>query len=382
MKRDLAYVTIALSSLSLLLLATACGGEENPFRVKSEVVTQADRPAAMAFAPDGRLFYAEQLTGNIRVMTPDGTLLPQPFAQVEVAVYLEWGLTDLAFDPDFETNHFVYALFTQPVEPQPPTGRPVVLRFTDQNNQGVDPTVIVADLPETAPTHPGFNANGKLHFGQDGFLYMTLGDYDMPEVPQDLTIPQGKMLRVNKEDGSPAPGNPSLSGLATDARIFAYGFREPFDFAFHPNTGQIYGTDNTPVTCEELNIIAPGQNYGWPDAGEFPFSNCQFGDYVKPIHSFARAGMKPGDFLSFVEVSALAFASGDKYPLLGDSLLVCERGTKLLRRLTLSGASQDQVTADDVVVKDCQLDIAISPDGTVYYSNEKEIRRLVPQSGS
>ena len=204
----------------------------------------------------------------------------------------------------------------------------------------------------------------------------------MPEVPQDLSIPQGKMLRINKEDGAAAPGNPLLGGLAVDARIYAYGFREAFDFAFHPKTGQIYGTDNTPVTCEELNIITPGQNYGWPDVGEFPFSDCQFGDQVKPIHSFARTGMKPGDFLSFVEVSSLAFASGSKYPLLGDSLLVCEKGTKLLRRLTLSGASQDQVTADDVVVKDCQLDIATSPDGTIYYSNEKEIRRLVPQSGS
>jgi len=89
--------------------------------------------------------------------------------------------------------------------------------------------------------------------------------------------------------------------------------------------------------------------------------------------------MQPGDFLSFVVVSGLEFASGDVYPLLGDSLLVCESETSLMRRLVLSEANFDQVTEDDVVVEDCDMDIATSPDSIVYYSNETEIRRLVPQ---
>ena len=88
--------------------------------------------------------------------------------------------------------------------------------------------------------------------------------------------------------------------------------------------------------------------------------------------------MQPGDFLSFVVVSGLEFVSGDIYPLLGDSLLVCESQTKLMRRLVLSGANFDQVTEDDVVLNGCDMDIATSPDGIVYYSNETEIRRLVP----
>ncbi|MEE8385318.1 MAG: PQQ-dependent sugar dehydrogenase [Dehalococcoidia bacterium] len=380
--RQLGFATgfVLLFPLFLLFLASACGGDGNPFGVKSERVTTADRAAAMAFAPDGRLFYAEQFTGAIRVVSAEGELQEEPFAQMEVATYadLDWGLTGLALDPDFETNHYVYAFLTEPVVPETPVARPVVVRFTDRNSEGVDPEVVIDDLPETLPAHAGFNANGSIHFGPDGFLYLSLGDYDTPPLVQDLSTPVGTLLRVNKEDGSPAPQNPLAGDPEADPRIFAYGFREPFDFAFQPETGAIYGTDNTTVSCEEVNLIEPGANYGWPEVGEFPYSDCQAGENTKAIYLLAQEGMQPGDFLSFVVVSGLEFASADVYPLLGDSLLVCESETKLMRRLVLSGPELDQVTADDVVVEDCQFDIAVSPDGIIYYSNENEIRRLVP----
>ncbi len=380
MRRSAGIFALTVASLSLLPLATACGGGgENPFGVKSELVTTADNPTAMAFAPDGRLFYAEQFTGNIRVVTPDGELLAEPFAHVDVALRIEWGLTGLAIDPDFEGNHYVYAFLTEPVDPDTPIGRPVVVRFTEQDGRGVDPKVIVKDLPETFPAAPGFNANGSIHFGPDGFLYVSLGDYDTPQLVQDLSTPEGAILRVSKEDGSPAEDNPFADDPEADPRVFAYGFREPFDFAFHPETGQVYGSDNTTVSCEELNLIESGANYGWPDVGEFPYADCQAGAGSKAIHFFAKEGMKPEDFISIVVVSGLEFVSGDVYPLLGDSLLVCESNTKLMRRLVLTGANFDQVTEDDVVVKDCDMDIATSPDGIAYYSNGQEIRRLVPQ---
>lgn len=370
--------------LFLLFLASACGGDGNPFGVKSERVTTADRVAAMAFAPDGRLFYAEQLTGTIRVVSPEGELLEEPFAQVEVATYLDldWGLTGLTLDPDFETNHHVYAFLTEPVEPETPVGKPVVVRFTDRDSEGVDPEVIIDYLPETLPAAKGFNANGNIHFGPDGFLYLSLGDYDTPPLVQDLSILVGKLLRVDKEDGSPAPQNPLVDDPEADPRIFAYGFREPFDFAFQPETGTIYGSDNTTVSCEEINLIEAGANCGWPDVGEFPYSDCQAGEGVKAIHLLSQEGMQPGDFLSFVVVSGLEFASAEVYPLLGDSLLVCESETRLLRRLVLSGPELDQVTDDAVIVEDCRFDIAVSPDGIIYYSNEEEIRRLVPEATS
>ncbi|MDO8614311.1 MAG: PQQ-dependent sugar dehydrogenase [Dehalococcoidia bacterium] len=378
----------------LILVLAACGGggaEKLPFGLQSEVVASGLRaPRALTFAPDGRLFFAEQFSGVIHVINADGRLQPEPFAQIQVASYLDldWGLTGIALDPEFTSNHYVYVLYTSPLESsEQPVGKPTLLRFTDQGGQGVDKAVISDNFPETPVTHPGYNGNGNLHFGPDGFLYLSIGDYDEGTLVRDLSTPIGKLLRVSKEDGSAAPGNPYADDPNADPRIFAVGFREPFAFAFQPETGAIYGTDNTPVTCEELNVIEAGKNYGWPDVGAFPFSDCDAGDHVKAIHRFAQQGKSPGEFLSFVEVSGVAFLSSKKYPLLSDGLLVCELGSGVLRRLVLGGAPEDPVSGDDVLVKDCKRGVAVSPDGTVYYSNNAEIRRLtsgqiVPQVSS
>ena len=388
MKKMTIFIPVTCVGLSLLFLASACGGddEKNPFGVKSELVTAtAGPPAYFAFAPDGRLFYGEHGPGNIRVVSPDGQLQAEPFAHVDVLAATEWGLTGVALDPDFETNHYVYAFYTALVDVDASIGSPVVTRFTESANRGVDPQVIVEDLPKTNIAGAQYNANGSIHFGPDGFLYITIGDYDNDDrgprgkpFPQDLSTTVGKMLRVDKTDGAAAPDNPFVDQPDADPRIFAYGFRDNFDFAFRPETGQLYGSDKTTVSCQELNLITEGANYGWP-FGEFPFPDCQAGTGSKAIHFFAKEGMEPENFLSPPEVAGLAFVSGDVYPLLGDSLLVCESATKLMRRLTLSGAKLDQVLSDEVVVKDCAMDIAVSPDGIVYYSNEEGIRRLVPQ---
>ena len=190
---------------------------------------------------------------------------------------------------------------------------------------------------------------------------------------------RGKMLRLDGETGAPAAGNPFADDPDADPRIFANGFREDFNFTFHPQSDALYGSDETPVTCSELNIIEQGNNYGWP-FGEFGWGDCQEGAGTQAVHFLTVDNKEPGEFLSFVTVSALAFASGDVYPLMGDSLLVCEGVPKLMRRLVLSEPSLDQVTNDDVVVKDCELDIAVSPDGLIYYSTDTEIRRLIPIS--
>ena len=400
--RKMQVFSVLAVLLSLALLASACGGdgEENPFHVKSEVVTVAERPFALTFAPDGRLFYGEQFTGNIRVITPDGELQKEPFAHVDATSFLAWGLTGLALDPDFEANGYVYALYTEAAKSptsgpfvKNPVGKPMLVRFTDENNKGVDQKIIVGDLPDTNPEWPGINGNGSLHFGPDGFLYFTLGDYNWASTigpggkpySLDFQTPIGKMLRIDK-DGEAPPDNPFVGDPLADPRIFARGFLKAFDFVFHPESGQLYGTDGT-TSCEELDLITAGGNYGWPEVGDFPWPDCFAGEQIDAIHLFSIESKKPGDFLSTVSVSGMEFVSGDQYPLLGDSLLVCESGTKLMRRLILSGAKLDQVAEvaeneevdNNVVIEDCQMDIAVSPEGIVYYSNEKEIRRLVQQ---
>jgi glucose/arabinose dehydrogenase len=266
----------------------------------------------------------------------------------------------------------------------------LLVRFTDADGKGEDETVISDDFPPTSKDHPGYNGQGNIHFGPDKMLYLSLGDYDDPSQVQDLSNPVGKLLRIDPATGEAPDDNPFSDDPEADPRIYAYGFREPFDFtfnSFNPTRGDLYGTDNTTVSCEELNLIEPGENYGWPDVGEFPYSDCSAGDQVDAIYHFAREGKEPAAFLSFVEVTGLTFVAGLKYPALGDSLFVCESQisavenvvTKgVLRRLVLALPAFDTVAQSDVIVKDCKGDVETGPDGTLYYSNATEIRRLLP----
>jgi len=446
-----------LCPLALLipLALSACGGsdeetDELPFGLTTEVVTPADHVSEIVAAPDGRIFFAEQFTGNVRVIDADGVLQEAPFAELEVANWLDldWGLTGLALDPDFENNHYVYVFYTKPLPVTPsaatptaatstpspapataqptsggppaiqtapggqsqqttapatpapavpaneanPIGQPVLIRFTERDGRGEELTVISDDFPATEQIHAGYNANGNIHFGADGMLYVSVGDYDFATDPValDLTSPVGKLLRIDPRTGGAPADNPFVDEPGADRRIFAIGFREPFDFAFHPESEAIYGTDNTPYTCEELNIIRGGQNYGWPDVGEFPFAQCGAGDQVAPVYYFAREGKESGDFVSLVEITGLAFAPASRYPALGDSLFICEghrsvvddkESPGVLRRLVLSG-DFTEVSADDVIVRDCKGDVKAGPDGTLYYANASEIRRLLPGATS
>lgn len=400
MIRNTTLRAIAILPVLALLLA-ACADdttEKLPFGLDTQAVVSAPHVTQMAFAPDGRMFFAEQITGDIRVLGADGQAQAEPFAHLDVVSYLEqldWGLTGLALDPGFKTNHYVYALYMEAVDPSPPpagpTGKPKIVRFTEKDGAGTDETVISDSFPVTPLEHPGYNGSGNIHFGPDGYLYVSIGDYDYPpetSLAQDLSSPVGKLLRIDPKDGSAPKDNPFVSTAGADPRVFAYGFREPFDFAFHPVSGAIYATDNTTVTCEELNILKPGADYGWPTVGGFPYSDCEAGTGEKAIYHFAREGKEPGDFISFVEVSGLEFVPGAKYPQLGESLFACEshrsadaqgqQSPGVLRRLVLGGAAFDEVTASDLIVKDCRGDVAVSPDGTVYYANDTEIRKLLP----
>lgn len=378
------------------------GGEEFAFGLRAETIVSdgfADDVSAIAFAPDGRIFFAEQFKGTIRIINADGTLQAEPLTQIAVDDWLgqDWGLTGLALDPGFGDNHFVYAFYTEFVrtvaftreDGQPAeydVAQPKIVRMTEVNGRAQNLTVISEDFPETSELAPGYNANGELHFGPDGFLYASVGDYDLfdkdAELITDLVTPVGKLLRMTK-DGAAATGNPLADDETADPRIYAYGFREPFPFTFSAD-GTVYGTDNTTVSCEELNVIEAGGYYGWPEMGVFPFDDCEAAPGNQAIHHFSREGLEPNAFVSFVEVSGLSFLSNSPYALLGDSLIVCESQKSaaadgshtdgVLRALTVSG---DQVTGDEVITNSCAGEASVAPDGTVYYSTRTELRRLV-----
>ena len=214
---------------------------------------------AFAQAPDGRLFIAEQ-GGTLRVVK-NGVLQVQPFVTLTmVDSQGERGLIGVALHPNFATNGWVYVYHTTT---QNGTHNRIT-RYTaagDFASPGA-PTVIF-DLPglSSATNHNG----GAMHFGNDGKLYVGVGDNAQGSPAQDKTSLFGKLLRLN-DDGTIPTDNPffAASNGAKSGAVWAYGLRNPFTFAVRPSDGRIHINDVGEVTWEEIDVGTAGANYGWP----------------------------------------------------------------------------------------------------------------------
>jgi len=348
--------------LSCLVLLVSCngsggnfggnnpGGPTPPVAIRTEtVVPGANFPVSLVFAPDGRLFYTELQTGNVRIVlnptTPTAQLLAMPFATVPVATTGEQGLLGLAFDPNFAANRFVYMYHT---DPSPLRNR--VVRFTEANNVGSNETVIVDNLPVNT-NHNG----GRLAFGPDGLLYVTLGDFGDPANAQSSTSPGGKLLRFNTATMLPV------------AQVLALGLRNPFGLAFHRVTGTPYVSDNGPNCDDEINRIVQGGNYGWRTSYPCGDSDPQF---RAPITRFNPP----------IAPTGMTFYSGGVFPEWQNHLFLTSFNDGVLRRFVVSETQNGMVLEQQVVLNGGfgpLLDVTVGPDGNLYVAAQGAIFRIV-----
>lgn len=282
---------------------------QNGFTKDESWISGLQSATAFAQAPDGRIFVAQQ--GGLLRVVRNGTLLPTPFRTFSVNSEGERGLLGVAFHPDFASNGWVYVYYTA-------TSGGIHNRVSRLVASNVNPDVsngtetVLVDLPNlsTATNHNG----GALHFGLDGKLYVAVGDNANGAKAQDLADPFGKMLRFN-DDGSIPSDNPFYNQQTGLARaIWAYGLRNPFTFAVQPGTGRLHINDVGQNTWEEVNVGAPGANYGWPGSeGPDNVSGSITGPLFTYRHSnTSPAGSGPGGF--FV---GFAIAGGTFYPASG-----------------------------------------------------------------
>src|SRR5919112_4600313 len=227
-------------------------------------VSGLTNPTDMEFAPDGRLFIAEQ-AGRVRIAKPDGTLSTFLNISTKVDSLGERGLLALTFDPGFSTNGYIYLHYTRKAtSTTPPRNR--IVRVTasgDRVVSGSEKLIFRLGNQSAAIEFPQF-MGGAIDFGTDGKLYVATGDNETPKKAQRLTNLFGKMLRINKSGTIPTD-NPFYSTASGNNRaIWALGLRNPFKFAIQPGTGTIFINDVGKNTWEEINRGAAGANYGWP----------------------------------------------------------------------------------------------------------------------
>jgi glucose/arabinose dehydrogenase len=200
-----------------------------------------------------------------------GALLPQPFVKLSVDSSGERGLIGVTVDPGFPGRPFVYVHYTVPGSP----AHNRVSRFTANGDVAVPGSEhVVVDLPplSSATNHNG----GAIHFAPDGTLLIGVGENANPPRSQQLDNPFGKILRVDPTSGAAPSTNPFFSTAGADQRVWAYGLRNPFTFAFQPGTGRLYINDVGQSTFEEIDEgFRDGLNFGWPTT-EGPTSNPAF----------------------------------------------------------------------------------------------------------
>jgi len=233
----------------------------------------------MEFAPDGRLFVAEQ-AGKLRIVKPNGTLATFLDISAKVDSTGERGLMAVAFDPSFATNHYVYLNYTRKATATTPVHNRIV-RITANGDKAVAGSEkLIFRLNNQDDSH---HMGGAIDFAKDGKLYISTGD-NVGGNTQTINNLLGKMVRINK-DGTIPSTNPFYSTASGNNRaIWALGLRNPFKFAVKPGTTTIFINDVGEDTWEEINRGASGANYGW-NIYEGPETDPQ---YVDPIFAYGH----------------------------------------------------------------------------------------------
>ena len=224
------------------------------------VAENLDKPRAIAVS-ENRVFVTEK-EGAIRVIEND-VLLDSPLATFRSADVFDGGLLGIALHPDFSTNHFLYVFLTYEENGELWNK---ILRITESDNKLLDAETIFDKIPGSSFTNGGF-----LKFGPDGKLYVGSGTVsDASHLPQDLNSLAGKILRLN-DDGTIPEDNPF-----TDSPVYSLGHRHPHGMTWDDD-GTMYLVEFGPEKNDEVNIIKPGKNYGWPEqecSGNPEFENA------------------------------------------------------------------------------------------------------------
>src|SRR5467141_3255339 len=265
-------ILLVLFSLSPAIFAQAHATSIGPSTVNA-VLTGLNFPVSLRFAPDGRIFYNEKDTGNIRIIQLNGTLLPAPFATVNPVFNTgEAGLLGIALDPSFASNSYVYVYYTYRDSGYFTHGH--IVRYTANGDTGTSPKDIF-DVTSSAP-NTVYHNGGYIKFGPDGKLYAMVGEFHQGQQAQNQSSMTGKILRMNS-DGSVPSDNPIAGSLD-----YAWGIRNSFGFDFDSSNNRLVATMAGPSSDDKILIIVKGGNYGWPTC----LGICNDPRFIDPIVDF------------------------------------------------------------------------------------------------
>src|SRR5579862_856278 len=383
------YPTLWLVVVLLFLSAAPCSSQQassntNPQVLpqvldvqggKIRVVTVASglvHPWGLAFLPDGRLLVAEK-NGRLRmirngVLDPDPVWTsPTPAGQGGDA--LHW----IAVHPKFAQNSLVYVSYPK----QGDRGFTLAVARGRLDGSKLEDVkeIFVADAWET-----GGNLAGRVFFGPDSMLYVTIGDRDriccnggednsLRMKAQSLDNHVGKTLRI-RDDGSVPKDNPFVGRAGAKPEIYTYGHRNGYGLAIHPETGELWQAEIGPMGGDEVNILLPGHNYGWPLVS----TGRNYTGTLVSDEPWARPGMDNPriHWVPSISPSSIIFYTGDKFPKWKNNLFVGSLTQQQLIRIAFNQPSQAERREGLLVPLHERIrDVQQGPDGYIYVVTER-----------
>ena len=338
-------------------------------KIKVTVITKAlDRPFGMAFLPGGNILVSER-GGKLRIVR-DNVLDAQPISGVpKVNAGANAELYDFVLHPKYAQNQWIYFAFSKPGEGN--QSATVLARGKLQGNS-------LSQVQELYSTEQGTNVGGsRLAFAQDGTILMTTPAAGVVEQAQDPSSAYGKVLRLN-DDGTIPRDNPFVGKQGYRPEIYTLGHRDHLGLVVHPS-GVIFNAEHGPNGGDEVNLIKPGANYGWP---VISFGRQYDGTRITPT----KEGMEIPQIVWVPSIgpSGIMFYTGDKFPAWKNNLFVGSarygeiRGFGHLERVVLNDKFED--IRREMIMGDLHQrfrDVRQGPDGNIYALTDQEVGALL-----
>jgi len=318
-------------------------------------------PWGITSLPDGRLLITEK-EGTMRIATQQGDLSEPITGLPEVDSRRQGGLLGLTLDPDFTNNRMVFWTFSQPVE----GGNLTAVakgRLADDEKSIENAQVIY----QATPAYDGaLHYGSRILFDDSGNIIFSTGersDLETRPQAQDLNSGLGKIIRITK-DGKPAPGNPFAGEGGARPEIYSYGHRNVQGLALHPVTGELWDSEFGPQAGDEINLIEPGKNYGWPIITYgLEYSGDKIGDAIQQ-----QEGMEQPVYYwdPVISPSGITFYSSNVIPEWQNNLFIAALSGLHVARLVIEG--NKVVGEERLLVEEAQRfrDITEGSDGALY----------------
>jgi glucose/arabinose dehydrogenase len=328
----------------------------SPKTVVTTIASGLEYPWGLAFLPDGAMLVTER-EGRLRIIR-NGALDPTPIAGVPAAfVENQGGLFDVVLHPNFPANGLVYLSFA--AGDKAANGTRIIRAKFDGKALTEVKEIFRASPDKKGAAHFG----GRMLFLPDGTMLMSVGEgFAYRERAQGLDSDFGKIVRI-RDDGSIPSDNPFVGKEGARPEIWTYGHRNPQGLVRDPATGAVYGVEHGPMGGDELNLIEPGKNYGWP---VITYGTDYNGAQITPYTE--RPGMvQPIVYwVPSIATSGAALYSGDLFPAWKGDIFIAALAGSHVRRVDMANG---KAVGQEVLFEDQQTrfrHVAQGPDGALY----------------